>query len=173
MNLIQGSFSSYSRFYYIWFQPGKRDKVLNTSTLMCEENCLILIRENRFSNIHLKRKAKTGLPWQTPLLKLKYWVVVPPSTMQYCWSLNKISIQMIKVLHFLKKELRTLWSRGLKAFLISIVTGNHSIWTYFQFSIMSEITLSLSLIYVCLTWAVCFEEKQLLVCLKQLLIKFL
>ena len=62
-------------------------------------------------------------------------------------SFNKISIHVITFLpnpNFLKTKLRKSWSREPKAFSISIVTRNPSIFNQSLISIKSEINLPLS-----------------------------
>ena len=46
----------------------------------------------------MKRYVEIGSPWQTALSKLKYWGVDQPFATHENWSVDKISILLIKFL---------------------------------------------------------------------------
>ena len=77
------------------------------------------MRKNKISNVNMNRYAEIGSPWQAPLSKLKYCVVVPSLVKHETSSFNKISIYVIKLLQnpdVLKTKQRKPSSRDSKVF---------------------------------------------------------
>ena len=115
-----------------------------------------LIKPKRNSKAIIKKYTDIGSP-----LNVNYWVAKPPFITQDCWSSNNILIQLIKLLpkpNFLKMCNNRSWSKESKAFSRFIVTREPGIFSLPKISMLSEISLSLSLMRLFYTYTIWFED---------------